>query len=95
MPAPMFLRVNPRQNSREEYRQRLKEQGIEAIPIAGLPHALQLVQPQPVDRLPGFNEGCCSVQDLASQYIGTLLDLQPEQRVLDACAAPGEKRDLF
>src|SRR5690606_31881778 len=42
-------------------------------------------------RLPGFAEGALSVQDEAAQLCTTLLDLQPGQRVLDACAAPGGK----
>ncbi|MDY6799056.1 MAG: SAM-dependent methyltransferase, partial [Pseudomonadota bacterium] len=35
--------------------------------------------------------GVVSVQDEAAQLCTTLLDLAPEQRVLDACAAPGGK----
>jgi 16S rRNA (cytosine967-C5)-methyltransferase len=45
----------------------------------------------PVDRLPWFADGAASVQDEAAQLCTTLLDLQPGQRVLDACAAPGGK----
>ena len=33
----------------------------------------------------------CSVQDLSAQYAGPLLNPQPNERVLDACAAPGGK----
>lgn len=45
----------------------------------------------PVERLPWFEDGGASVQDEAAQLCTTLLDLQPGQRVLDACAAPGGK----
>lgn len=45
----------------------------------------------PVDRLPWFEDGAVSVQDEAAQLCTTLMDLQPGQRVLDACAAPGGK----
>lgn len=89
--APMFLRVNVQQNTREEYLQRLQQHAIEATPVESLPQAIRLTQPQPVDHLPGFHDGCCSVQDLASQYIVQILELAPHQRVLDACAAPGGK----
>ncbi|MGZ5000769.1 MAG: SAM-dependent methyltransferase, partial [Methylomonas sp.] len=41
--------------------------------------------------LPGFNQGRVSVQDLAAQLAAKLLDVQPGQRVLDLCAAPGGK----
>lgn len=41
--------------------------------------------------IPGFDSGRCSVQDVASQLVAPLLDLQPQQKVLDACSAPGGK----
>lgn len=93
--APMFLRVNPLQNSRDEYLTRLQNQGIAAVAVPELPYAIFLPQAHPVTTLPGFQDGCCSVQDLASQNIAKWLDLQPGQRVLDACAAPGGKAALI
>ena len=42
-------------------------------------------------RLPGFDDGQVSVQDEAAQLAAALLDPQPGERVLDACAAPGGK----
>ena len=53
--------------------------------------ALYLDKPAPVTDLPGFAEGKVSVQDEASQLVPKLLQLEPGQRVLDACAAPGGK----
>ena len=44
-----------------------------------------------VENLPGFSEGLVSIQDIGAQLATRLLDLQPGQRVLDACAAPGGK----
>jgi 16S rRNA (cytosine967-C5)-methyltransferase len=41
--------------------------------------------------LPGFRTGEVSVQDTAAQLSAVLLDTQPGERVLDACAAPGGK----
>lgn len=93
--APMFLRVNRLQTSVTEYQQRLKNAGIAALTVPGLPQALLLQQPCAVESLPAFADGACSVQDLASQYLGGLLNLQPGQRVLDACAAPGGKTALM
>ena len=40
---------------------------------------------------PAFVAGLFSVQDEASQLVVELLDPQPGERVLDACAAPGAK----
>ncbi len=88
---PMSLRVNLRQQDREGYMVRLKQQGVAASAIPGLPAALQLERPQDVQALPGFLEGSVSVQDAGAQIAAGLLDLQPGQQVLDACAAPGGK----
>jgi len=86
---PMTLRVNRRRLSREAYLQHLREAGIEACAVGD--YGIRLARPRPVHALPGFDEGDVSVQDAAAQYAAPLLDLEPGQRVLDACAAPGGK----
>lgn len=53
--------------------------------------AWRLDKPVPTEQIPGFHEGLCSVQDAGAQRAALLLDVQPGQRVLDACAAPGGK----
>ncbi len=88
---PMTLRVNLRHQSRDSYAARLKSQGIAFSTVPDLLTALVLEQPQDVYELPGFRDGDVSVQDAAAQIAAGLLDLQPGQRVLDACAAPGGK----
>lgn len=90
-PAPMVLRVNPRQISREKYIQRLAHVGLQASMCEAAPQALRLHEPAPVEALPGFSDGQVSVQDTAAQLAAPLLDIQPGMRVLDACAAPGGK----
>ena len=44
-----------------------------------------------VSALPGFEEGAFWVQDAAAALPAKLLDVQPGERVLDLCAAPGGK----
>ncbi len=46
---------------------------------------------QDVTQLPGYSEGLFAVQDEAAQLCAELLDLKAQQRVLDACCAPGGK----
>ncbi len=87
---PMTLRVNAARTTREAYRGRLAEAGIEAH-ADGAPTALTLERPVPVDELPGFGDGLASVQDAAAQWAAPLLDVPDGARVLDACAAPGGK----
>ncbi|WP_127806885.1 16S rRNA (cytosine(967)-C(5))-methyltransferase RsmB [Hydrogenophaga sp. NH-16] len=92
-PGPMVLRVNRRRVTREAYAAQLAEQGIGASPLGD--DGLLLASPQPVERLPGFDQGLCSVQDGAAQLAAGLLlegrDWRRGDRVLDACAAPGGK----
>ncbi|MGD8498003.1 MAG: 16S rRNA (cytosine(967)-C(5))-methyltransferase RsmB [Chromatiales bacterium] len=88
---PMTLRVNRRQVSRETYLTGLRAAGIEAEPHPIVETAITLRQPVPIERLPGFDRGRVSVQDAAAQLAAPLLALEPDLRVLDACAAPGGK----
>lgn len=57
----------------------------------GVQTCVYLDAPLPVNEIEGFQEGTVSVQDEASQYVAPLLQLQPNERVLDACSAPGGK----
>jgi 16S rRNA (cytosine967-C5)-methyltransferase len=88
---PMTLRVNAAQYERPTYLARLAESGIEASVAPHTESGLTLVEPVATECLPGFNEGAVSVQDAAAQLAAQLLDAQPEDQVLDACAAPGGK----
>ena len=88
---PMWLRVNRRQGSREEYRARLAGAGIAAEDCGFAPEALRLAEPVNVGELPGFAEGAVSVQDAAAQLAPYWLGASTGMRVLDACAAPGGK----
>jgi 16S rRNA (cytosine967-C5)-methyltransferase len=94
--APLVLRVNAQQHTRSQYQALLEQAGIAAEPIdsvAGiaLSSALLLHEAVPVLDIPGFYSGAVSVQDAGAQLAAVLLDPQPGERVLDACAAPGGK----
>lgn len=86
---PMALRVNPLRASDDEVLADFAAAGIAVKRLA--PGTLRLEQPIPVSRIPGFAEGCVSVQDAGAQHAARHLDLADGQRVLDACAAPGGK----
>ncbi len=87
--APLTLRVNRRRASREQLLQAFRQQGLAAHPI-GL-DGIALARSLDVTTLNGFAEGWFSVQDAGAQLAAYLLDVQPGQHVLDACAAPGGK----
>ncbi len=89
--APMIIRVNNLRVSRNDY---LKQLLSEQIPAKLHPLALDAIvldKAVDVNQLPGFSVGDVTVQDAAAQLVVEMLDLQPNQRVLDACAAPGGK----
>ncbi|MDR0234318.1 MAG: 16S rRNA (cytosine(967)-C(5))-methyltransferase RsmB, partial [Zoogloeaceae bacterium] len=69
--------------------ERLREADIHAEPRGEC--GLLLKQPLAVERLPGFQEGKLSVQDLGAQRAAQILSPGKGARVLDACAAPGGK----
>ncbi|GAA5068549.1 16S rRNA (cytosine(967)-C(5))-methyltransferase RsmB [Lysobacter panacisoli] len=87
----MWLRVNPRVQSRDVYLATLAAAGIEAQADDACVDALQLETPLPVASLPGFADGTVSVQDLSAQQVADALAPASGARVLDACAAPGGK----
>ena len=88
---PMTLRVNRLRIDRRAYAEQLVQAGIASRPLPHADMALRLDAPVPTSRLPGFDAGLVSVQDAGAQLAAMLLDAQPGERVLDACAAPGGK----
>ena len=88
---PQHLRVNLLRTTRENYLEDLERAGIRAQQIDLTPCGIQVPDPVDVDALPGFDDGRVSVQDAGAQLAAGLLDLQPGDLVLDACAAPGGK----
>ncbi|MCP5142613.1 MAG: 16S rRNA (cytosine(967)-C(5))-methyltransferase RsmB [Chromatiales bacterium] len=88
---PLTLRVNLRRGDVASYHARLAKADIESSLNPHAAAALTLDRAVDVDLLPGFREGDASVQDAAAQLVPGLMNLEPGQRVLDACAAPGGK----
>jgi len=88
---PMWIRNNSQRQSREQMLARMAEAGINAMAGEEGEDCILLERPCDVTKLPGFEVGDCSVQDGAAQQAAALLDPQPGEWVLDACAAPGGK----
>jgi len=91
--APMWLRVNARHHSRENYQKLLNDVELSSIVAEDTDNsnALCLEKATDVYKLPGFEQGWVSVQDGAAQLAAHYLDAQPGELVLDACSAPGGK----
>ena len=88
---PMAVRVNRQHTGREDYAAVLAESGISVECDQACEDALVLVTPVDVGTLPHFAAGWVSVQDIAAQFAAGLLSPAPDERILDACAAPGGK----
>ena len=89
---PLCLRINQQFTNRDQYLQLLEEAGIAAEKGLLSDQAIYLLdKPSDITTLPNFSQGHVSVQDESPQLCAGLLELAPNQRVLDACAAPGGK----
>ena len=88
---PLVLRANRLKGTREELLARFSNAPIEASATSYSPQGILLPGGGPIDNLPGFAEGLFQVQGEASQLIVYLLAPLPQERILDACAAPGGK----
>lgn len=91
-PPHIDLRVNPLRAAIEQVESAMQAAGVATAQIAALPQALRLSPGAgAIQALPGFAEGWWTVQDGSAQLVGHLLDPQPGEVVIDACAAPGGK----
>ncbi|MBF0453314.1 MAG: 16S rRNA (cytosine(967)-C(5))-methyltransferase RsmB [Magnetococcales bacterium] len=89
LPATLTLRTNTLQRDRAALLEALAPSGALAAPLT--PDALLVPAGGAVESMVGFSEGWFAVQDQAAQWVSRLLDPQPGDHLLDACAAPGGK----
>ncbi len=86
------IRVNILKTNLETVEKAFQDNQIEVSRLTGFPQALRLTKgTRAIHKLPGFNEGWWTVQDASTQLVSHLLDPQPKEVIIDACAAPGGK----
>jgi 16S rRNA (cytosine967-C5)-methyltransferase len=90
-PAPVTVRVNRSQTTREALLPKLQERFPDARLGLHGPDAIVIGRKGDIGQDPLFITGRMSPQDEASQLVVELLDPQPGERILDTCAAPGTK----
>ncbi|CAG0949982.1 Ribosomal RNA small subunit methyltransferase B [Myxococcaceae bacterium] len=88
---PRTVRANRLRTSRDALVRELRERHPEAAACRFAPDGIVLGRRGDPGLDPAFRDGRMTVQDEASQLVIELLDPQPAERVLDACAAPGAK----
>ena len=89
---PITIRTNTLKTTREQLILSLESEieRIESTTIA--PDGIKLINPQrSIPDLPAFISGWFQVQDEAAQLVSLLLNPQPGESVLDACAGLGGK----
>ena len=93
-PPKVFARVNTLRTTADALLAKWREAGVEAELAGTASRALPMIEVPATDsaeRLPGFAEGEFYIQDPSTLLAVELLGVQPAERVLDACAAPGGK----
>lgn len=90
--APVFLRVNRLQATRDQAIAALAEDGIVAVPHPLADTALEVTaNARKIQSSQAFVSGVVELQDVASQAVVEALPLRDGQRVLDYCAGGGGK----
>ncbi|APB33720.1 Fmu, rRNA SAM-dependent methyltransferase [Gloeomargarita lithophora Alchichica-D10] len=90
--SPMiYLRVNPLRTSVSGVLQEFQRWQIPAVAVPHLSQGVKVTGGGRVTDWPGFREGHWLVQDASAQWVSQILDPQPGETVMDACAAPGGK----
>jgi 16S rRNA (cytosine967-C5)-methyltransferase len=89
-PAPLTLRANTLRTSREDLQAALSTHGVRTEPTSRAPQGLVVLEGNPLGT-PLAHDGLFVVQDEASQLVAEFVNARPGERVLDACASPGNK----
>ncbi|MGL4208241.1 MAG: RsmB/NOP family class I SAM-dependent RNA methyltransferase [Candidatus Adiutrix sp.] len=91
--TPPTIRINPLKTTRNDLKDSLPFSLVET-PISPWGLTLSSFAGRP-DSWPGYSTGDFAIQDEASQLLGLLAPLEPQQTVLDACAGLGGKALLL
>lgn len=88
---PATAQVNRLRTDAGDLTRSLREQGVEAEPHPWLADCLTLSATGDMERLDAFANGEFYIQDAAARLAAQAAGVEPGQRVLDCCGAPGGK----
>lgn len=89
--ADVVLRVNRLKTTKAALQDDLLKNQLETQEITGYPSALKLNKRAFLNHLTAFTSGLFELQDPSSQLVAPFLQVQPGQKVIDACAGAGGK----
>lgn len=90
-PAPLWVRTNTLQTTPDELAHTLRSEGIDVQRSNRVPEGLLLSGVGDLRRMAAFQKGDFIVQDESSMLVAHALQPQPDETILDMCAAPGGK----
>lgn len=88
---PLTIRVNIPRITREQLKERLKQEGVQVQEVQNVDCALAISGYDHLRSIPSFQEGLFQVQDVSSMYAALLAAPGPGDYCIDVCAAPGGK----
>jgi 16S rRNA (cytosine967-C5)-methyltransferase len=98
-PASIYARLNSLRASTPQVIDAWASEGVKFLPRqwdwTGSNLMFELLQHPPIDELESFQKGWFYIQDPSTVLAVHLLNPQPNDTILDACAAPGGKTTLI
>ncbi len=88
---PLTIRTNQLKIGKNELKELLEKKGIEARAGALYEYALYVSAGGQLLESELFRQGLFSVQDESSMMVAAVMDPQPDECIMDVCAAPGGK----
>lgn len=87
----VYIRTNTLKITRENLKDALRKEMINASIIAENDIALEVARNSRVFKTKAFADGFFEMQDVGSQMVSTFLLAKPKDRIIDACAGEGGK----
>lgn len=87
----LTIRTNPLKTTPKNLQEHLAEEDIQTETIPQHPQMLAVSHPKTLFQTPAFQQGHFTVQGIGAASVITLLNPQPNETILDLCAAPGGK----
>jgi 16S rRNA C967 or C1407 C5-methylase (RsmB/RsmF family) len=94
-PLPRVVWANPLRTLPDDLDARIRRYAPEATPLGWMPKAWRIAPERRPGAWPEFRLGLLHAQEEATLWPARLLDAQPGERILDMCAAPGNKTALI